>query len=458
METCVICKKTSIDRDTVILREKGANGINAAGEKRGLTLQVTAGQTVHQQCRRDYCKTQNIKRCSDSLIDQEHKLLRSSGSNFNFKEDCLFCGQPAKYDGKKKGFEVFPVRTKDFQLAIEQQCQERNDDWSQKVIGRLNFAQDLHAADAVYHQTCSVNFRTNKSLPLEYSLHKNVKRKRTGRPEQSNRSKAFLEVIEYLKENDDEQITIGDLVIKMKEFLCDANDQPYSAVYMRGKLVEHFGDSIIIARLNGKQNVVTFRSTAKTILQEFYANPQNADSESEKMKIIETASKLIKNDIRTLEASNDEYPLNIIATDEAVAYLPLSLQQFLKLLFPGKHNIKVASIGQAIMQATRPRVLLAPLQIGLGIQMHHHFGSRFLIDSLHAHGFCCPYSEVKKFERSAAVSQGTDLPVETSTHFVQHIADNVDHNIRTLDGHGTFHGMGIIATITPEIKQDGTIP
>ncbi|KAH3852469.1 hypothetical protein DPMN_094979 [Dreissena polymorpha] len=27
-------------------------------------------------------------------------------------------------------------------------------------------------------------------------------------------------------------------------------------------------------------------------------------------------------------------------------------------------------------------------------------------------------------------------------------ADNVDHNIVTLDGKGTFHGMGIIASIT----------
>ena len=29
------------------------------------------------------------------------------------------------------------------------------------------------------------------------------------------------------------------------------------------------------------------------------------------------------------------------------------------------------------------------------------------------------------------------------------IGDNVDHNIRTLDGYGTFHGMGIISTFTP---------
>ena len=29
------------------------------------------------------------------------------------------------------------------------------------------------------------------------------------------------------------------------------------------------------------------------------------------------------------------------------------------------------------------------------------------------------------------------------------MADKVDHNINTIDGRGTFHGMGIIATVTP---------
>lgn len=87
------------------------------------------------------------------------------------------------------------------------------------------------------------------------------------------------------------------------------------------------------------------------------------------------------------------------------------LELFLRTLFVGKDvDLKVASIGQAIMKAVGPRVLLAPLHLGLGIQMHHHFGSKFLIDSLHAHGFCSSYATVLQYERNAAVAQGTDLP------------------------------------------------
>ena len=50
------------------------------------------------------------------------------------------------------------------------------------------------------------------------------------------------------------------------------------------------------------------------------------------------------------------------------------------------------------------------------------------------------------------------MPEFSEDCFIQFIADNVDHNTRTLDGHGTFHGMGMIATITPNRKVGRAIP
>jgi len=50
---------------------------------------------------------------------------------------------------------------------------------------------------------------------------------------------------------------------------------------------------------------------------------------------------------------------------KGVEYLPQTLQLLLSNLFVGKNtDTKVAAIGQAIMQATRPRVLIALLQLG----------------------------------------------------------------------------------------------
>ena len=38
------------------------------------------------------------------------------------------------------------------------------------------------------------------------------------------------------------------------------------------------------------------------------------------------------------------------------------------------------------------------------------------------------------------------------------VADNVDHNIITIDGKGTFHGMGVIASGTPGKHTNHLIP
>ena len=51
------------------------------------------------------------------------------------------------------------------------------------------------------------------------------------------------------------------------------------------------------------------------------------------------------------------------------------------IMFVGKKKfVPLPSIGQTIMQQVRLKALIVRLQLGLGIQMHQHFGSRFLID------------------------------------------------------------------------------
>ena len=152
---------------------------------------------------------------------------------------------------------------------------------------------------------------------------------------------------------------------------------------------------------------------------------------------------------------HENYPNceEICSVEKGIVFLPETLSLLLQTLFCGKDTVtKVASIGQAIMQAVDQELLLPPLQIGLGVQMHRHFGSRFWIESLYQHGFCSSYSEIQKYERSAAVNQGTELPGFLPGSFIQHMADNADHNVRTIDGFNTFHGMGIITTVTPEIQ------
>ena len=159
----------------------------------------------------------------------------------------------------------------------------------------------------------------------------------------------------------------------------------------------------------------------------------------------------------------ETYPstLEMGSTEKTLAFLPISLKHFLDCLFARKDkdlkSLTISSIGQAIMQATKPKIIIAPLQLGLGLQLHSHFASRFLIGTLYNHGFCSSYSDILSDKICADIQSGTDIPGYIQGHFIQYAADNVDHNIRTIDGRGTFHGMGIVANVTPRVTNASII-
>ena len=94
------------------------------------------------------------------------------------------------------------------------------------------------------------------------------------------------------------------------------------------------------------------------------------------------------------------------------------------------------------MQAARPQKILSPLQISLAIQMHHHYRSRHVIDTLNRLGLL-------KFKRKACMnvekSLAGQITKESTLYFV---ADNVDHNTSTLNGDNKMYDMGIIAAVT----------
>ena len=69
------------------------------------------------------------------------------------------------------------------------------------------------------------------------------------------------------------------------------------------------------------------------------------------------------------------------------------------------------------------------------------------LDSLNALGYSSSYKEVLRFERNAAMISGVDNCIGEKSEF-KFVADNVDHNVCTLNGENIFHGMGMIAAIT----------
>ncbi|PFX20787.1 hypothetical protein AWC38_SpisGene14755 [Stylophora pistillata] len=107
---------------------------------------------------------------------------------------------------------------------------------------------DLPTADAIYHQTCNVNFRTNKQLPRVYEADELpvMKKRKIGRPQNEEKNQAFVKVTKFLEENDDEQITAGDLVENMKEYLYDTEIEDKQCTVVPG-LPDEFAVSVIVS-------------------------------------------------------------------------------------------------------------------------------------------------------------------------------------------------------------------
>lgn len=232
IEKCVICDQSlSNGFPPVQLRQKGSDSINKASKARGSNITTKVGQCVHIQCRKVFTNPKQISSDQKRMKVQESPsfcTLRSETPQFKFKEHCLFCGEAAKCENKKRSVDVFPVRTSDFQSNISKICEERNDVWGKLVASRLAFAIDLHAADAVYHQSCNVNFCTLKSVPKQHSSYSTLKRMNYGRPQDLDRSRAFQQTVQFFRENDEEQLTLSDLTEKMQECLQGSGFQAYS--------------------------------------------------------------------------------------------------------------------------------------------------------------------------------------------------------------------------------------
>ena len=60
-------------------------------------------------------------------------------------------------------------------------------------------------------------------------------------------------------------------------------------------------------------------------------------------------------------------------------------------------------------------------------------------------GYSITYDEINWFKQSSLQVSNQDLPESFPESFTQWSGNNVDHNIATLDGEGTFHEMGIIS-------------
>lgn len=73
-------------------------------------------------------------------------------------------------------------------------------------------------------------------------------------------------------------------------------------------------------------------------------------------------------------------------------------------------ELKKNSIGHCILQAARPRSVIAPILFGLGVEVKvdHVFGSKWLNNELSRLGFSISYDEVTRYKQSVIYSESLE--------------------------------------------------
>ena len=150
---------------------EGAQGINRAALDRGVDIIATAGTLVHSSCHY-YSNSQQTG--YTGISGSKKRSIRIAEEVYDNRTDCLCCGTRADFSSKQSHTaisEYIKVKTDVFAETIKKCCKERSDEWSFVVLNRIEyFMCNLHAADCIYHRSCSVNFRTGKTFPIRTSV------------------------------------------------------------------------------------------------------------------------------------------------------------------------------------------------------------------------------------------------------------------------------------------------
>ena len=174
-----------------------------------------------------------------------------------------------------------------------------------------------------------------------------------------------------------------------------ADDEPYSRRFMKQKLKDHYGDVIFTENMR-TGTLVTLQNKMRLIIDKFDKGTRSSSPDDEKNRIIQTAARLIRKDIKLMPNVyfKTEYPhVNTMDVEHAE-----NLKYMMGLLIPGKEQSKKnISIAHALMQASFPRKLMMPLQLGLPVHLHDQFPSRYLIDFLYSMRFLIDFLLVWDF-------------------------------------------------------------
>lgn len=359
---CPLCDQ-DIKREIEEITEVGKKGIiglvNASkrrNDNKHKHFQSATKLFVHTSCRKDYTRSETISK--DARVsnyppsEPGPSTSRISTPQFNFKICCFFCSKSFEDETKKpieKRRIVHSVTTLNFQDRVKEVGLERNDVWGNNVFERLNSAYDLVAEEAKYHKDCHTTFMR----PIDTA---------ESDKQPSYLTRAFQEVRTYMENSTDCQFS-------QAELLGIITGEKPQWRWIKLELERTYGDRILVTPGSNRHDlpVICFRDTGLKILSASWYEQKSKNITDEKIRIVQMAANIIRQDIQSQVYSKETYPPSedFLKNPGSVAN---SLTVFLETLLKNKRNRRVSetkrksvALGNAITAIVRPRSFVSPL-------------------------------------------------------------------------------------------------
>ena len=197
---------------------------------------------------------------------------------------------------------------------------------------------DLVAEEALLHKRCNTNLSRGSSFNTDGV---------GGRKQDDFRLELFDELCTWLEtELEHSLFTLEEIHQKM----ISMNKSPdkslvYSKKHLRNMLVDKHQQKIYFTSQERRIDVLRFKDMSASIIREYHDNTEDDD----KIQIINTAVKLIKNNISLLQIDRSVYPsiTEMIDPDRQLELVSESVKLLLRPLL--KSDIKVAFWGQNLI-------------------------------------------------------------------------------------------------------------
>ena len=350
---------------------------------------------------------------------------------------------------------------------------------------RMLSHQDLFAFDAKFHRSCLSHYISERNIIAA------VNKSDQTRVTVSAHDEVFKETITCVEDYIIKQEMVSNLKIltckfidKLREQIIDDADS-FTSWKMKYKLKKYFGNKLSFVKQPGKSDLVCVSTLTIDILLKGAAiletnslddmevdDLPDTRNKVDERHILHVAAGILRDKMTLINDDGKQYmSSHDLSLKECSNFVPTDLYDFMtwcvnKSSYLGvtscaggiKDNLKAISLSCSLIAGCQN--ITTPLSLGLGIRLHHDFGSKAVLDDLNALGYTVSYDEVRRFLTSGALAQkdtvyvprGFELPKNVdqqrgdiaAVEEIDAAIDNFDQNEDTLDGKSTTHSMAAV--------------